>query len=166
MADNAATLTLTISQMAELTGIHRSTISGRLKNLPLAPGSNEKRKSFRIADVLTALFKTPVSDSCGDLTPESMTPKERKDWYDSEKGRIWLDREQRRLIPADEVVSVYSVLVKTTVSLLETLPDVLERDAALPPDAVHRVQSVVDTLRDDLQSRSYEACAGARQADG
>ncbi|EHU12513.1 terminase small subunit domain protein [Escherichia coli DEC1B] len=37
-----------------------------------------------------------------------MEPKERKDWYQSENERIKLEKEQRKLIPVDEVVIVYS----------------------------------------------------------
>ncbi|ENA7307278.1 DUF1441 family protein, partial [Escherichia coli] len=64
-----------------------------------------------------------------------MEPKERKDWYQSENERIKLEKEQRKLIPVDEVVIVYSSMRKAVVQVLETIPDVLERDCALTPQA-------------------------------
>lgn len=37
--------------------------------------------------------------------------------------------------------------------VLETLPDILERDCALEPSAVMRVQSIIDDLRDEIARR-------------
>ncbi|EIQ0035148.1 DUF1441 family protein [Escherichia coli] len=88
-----------------------------------------------------------------------MEPKERKDWYQSENERIKLEKEQRKLIPVDEVVIVYSSMRKAVVQVLETIPDVLERDCALTPQAVGVVQQAIDDLRYTLQEKSYEACA-------
>jgi hypothetical protein len=47
-------------------------------------------------------------------------------------------------------------MAKAVVMVLETLPDVLERDCALPP-AVSRVQSVIDDLRDQMAQKVMEA---------
>ena len=80
-------------------------------------------------------------------------------WYQSENERIKLEKEQRKLIPVDEVVIVYSSMRKAVVQVLETIPDVLERDCALTPQAVGVVQQAIDDLRYTLQEKSYEACA-------
>ena len=77
----------------------------------------------------------------------------------SENERIKLEKEQRKLIPVDEVVIVYSSMRKAVVQVLETIPDVLERDCALTPQAVGVVQQAIDDLRYTLQEKSYEACA-------
>jgi hypothetical protein len=47
-------------------------------------------------------------------------------------------------------------MAKAVVMVLETLPDVLERDCALTP-AVVRVQSVIDDLRDQMAERVQDA---------
>ena len=46
---------------------------------------------------------------------------------------------------------------KAVVQVLETLPDILERDCALSPAAVARVQSVIDDLRDQIAQRVLDA---------
>ncbi|EGK5854900.1 DUF1441 family protein, partial [Salmonella enterica subsp. enterica serovar Glostrup] len=51
------------------------------------------------------------------------------------------------------------------VKTLETLPDLLERDAALPPDALEMTQKIIDQLREDLASMTYQACADAINGD-
>jgi hypothetical protein len=48
-------------------------------------------------------------------------------------------------------------MAKAVVMVLETLPDVLERDCALTPAAVSRVQSVIDDLRDQMAQKVLDA---------
>ncbi len=108
---------------------------------------------YALQHVGPALFsvKHEAADSVHD--PSRMEPKERKDWYQSENERIKLEKEQRKLIPVDEVVIVYSSMRKAVVRVLETIPDVLERDCALTPQAVGVVQQAIDDLRYTLQEK-------------
>jgi hypothetical protein len=55
------------------------------------------------------------------------------------------------------VAREYSLLAKSVVMVLETLPDVLERDCAMTPSAVSRVQSIIDDLRDQLAQKVLDA---------
>jgi hypothetical protein len=41
--------------------------------------------------------------------------------------------------------------------VLETLPDILERDCALSPTAVIRVQNIIDDLRDEMARKIAES---------
>lgn len=36
---------LNINQLAALSGLHRQTVAARMADVPLAPGSNEKKKT-------------------------------------------------------------------------------------------------------------------------
>lgn len=76
-----------ISQLAAITGLHRQTVVSRLSGVPLALGSNEKNKLYLLTDVIRVLMETPVSQAVEHQDPNKMTPKERKNWFDSEKGR-------------------------------------------------------------------------------
>ncbi len=76
-----------ISQLAAITGLHRQTVVSRLSGVPLALGSNEKNKLYLLTDVIRVLMETPVSQAAEHQDPNKMTPKERKNWFDSEKGR-------------------------------------------------------------------------------
>ena len=82
--------------------------------------------------------------------PERLPPKERKDWYDSELRRSQLAERNGDLIPVIEYQRELSAVIKSLVAGLQTLPDILERDAGLSGDAVERAQAVIDALRDDL----------------
>ena len=47
---------MTISELAELTGIHRQTVSKRLSDAPPLPGSNTKRKLYDLKPALRAII--------------------------------------------------------------------------------------------------------------
>lgn len=152
-----------ISRLAEAFGIDRRTVKSRLMDAQV-PNVGEVRGSpvYDLKLAGPALFSSPSSSSPDALhDPSQMPPKERKDWFDSEKGRIWLEKELRQLIPEYEVTSVYAALVKTVIQQLETLPDRLERDAGMTPQAVSMVQKIIDDLRDNLFDSSYQASASA-----
>jgi phage terminase Nu1 subunit (DNA packaging protein) len=87
------------------------------------------------------------------LDPDRMSPKERKDWFDSEFRRRQLQVQDRELIPVTEHEEAVAHLARQVVMTLETLPDVLERDAGITPAAVERCQRVVDSLRETLAER-------------
>lgn len=76
-----------ICQLAAITGLHRQTVVSRLSGVPLALGSNEKNKLYLLTDVIRVLMETPVSQAAEHQDPNKMTPKERKNWFDFEKGR-------------------------------------------------------------------------------
>ncbi|MCR1319967.1 DUF1441 family protein [Enterobacter soli] len=152
MDQEIASFKLNINQLAGITGVHRQTVAARLKNVEPAPGSNAKLKLFQITDILTELMAPTVS---GEL--EDMSPSDRLAHWKAENERIKFEQETGQLIPADEVAREFSLMAKAIVMVLETLPDVLERDCALSPAAVSRVQSVIDDLRDQMAQKVLDA---------
>lgn len=152
-----------VAKIAEAFRLDRRSVKNRLleANIPIA-GTVKGNPVYALHQVAPALFgQINSGDGTANQNPDDMTPKERKDWFDSEKGRIWLEKELRQLIPHHEVVGVYSAMVKSVVQAIETLPDVLERDVALPPSAVSLVQDSVDKLRYELRDATYQASAAA-----
>ncbi len=91
------------------------------------------------------------------LPVDKMTPNERLKYYRAEQARDELMVSRRQLIPAEEVERGTAELVKAMVSLLETLPDVLERDAGIQPHATARVIASIDAFRDEAYSKLSEA---------
>lgn len=157
-----------IFKIAEAFGLHRDTVKKRLlsSNAPIAE-MVKGNPVYSLQHVGPALFGSKLTaDADSDHDPSKMEPKERKDWYQSENERIKLEKEQRKLIPVDEVVIVYSSMRKAVVQILETIPDILERDCSLSPQAVSVVQKSIDDLRYTLQEKSYEACAAELMDDG
>ena len=86
-----------------------------------------------------------------------MTPSDGLAHWKAENERLKFEQDTGQLIPADEVAREFSVMAKAVVQVLETLPDILERDCALNPSAVSRVQSVIDDLRDQIAQRVLDA---------
>ena len=123
MDQEIATLKLNINQLAGITGVHRQTVAARLKNIEPAPGSNSKLKLYLITDILTELMIPTVSANIDD-----MLPSDRLSHWKAENERLKFEQDTGQLIPADEVAREFSLMAKAVVMVLETLPDVLERD--------------------------------------
>ncbi|OKV18329.1 phage portal protein [Escherichia coli] len=138
-------LTLNISQLAALSGVHRQTAAARLQNLPVAGGHESNLKLYRVVDIVSAFLALPPPVAEGE-----MDAHERKAWYQSERERLKFEQETAQLIPASDVRREFAIWAKAVVQVLETLPDILERDCGLQPAAVSRVQSIIDDLRDQI----------------
>ncbi|MGK0600313.1 DUF1441 family protein [Yokenella regensburgei] len=138
-------LKLNVSQLAAITDVHRQTVAARLKNIEPAAGSNNKLKLYLITDILIELMIHTVSTNF-----EDMPPSDRLAHWKAENERLKFEQDTGQLIPADEVATEFSLIAKTVVMVLETLPDIPERDCSLPPAAVSHVQTTFDDLRDQM----------------
>jgi hypothetical protein len=161
VGDLAEAFNWSISKISEAFSMDRATVRKKIvENDIQAAGSSRGNPTYALKDVAPVLFAgTCKTDEDIRHDPSLMIPKERKDWFQSENERIKLEKEQRNLIPVNEVVTVYSAMTKAVVQVLETIPDILERDCALTPQAVSAVQASIDDLRTTLSERSYHACA-------
>ncbi|MBF5132717.1 DUF1441 family protein, partial [Escherichia coli] len=107
-----------------------------------------------VVDIVSAFLALPPPVAEGE-----MDAHERKAWYQSERERLKFEQETVQLIPASDVRREFAIWAKAVVQVLETLPDILERDCGLQPAAVSRVQSIIDDLRDQIALRVTEAGA-------
>lgn len=146
---------LNITQLAAMTELHRQTVASRLNNVPLAPGSNPKLKQYSVLDILTTLLTRAPDASAMEVG--KLLPADRKAWFQSERERLKFEQETAQLIPASDVRREFSLLTKAVVQVLETLPDILERDCGLQPAAVSRVQEIIDDLRDQMAHKVIDA---------
>ncbi|EFJ7425790.1 DUF1441 family protein [Escherichia coli] len=141
-------LTLNISQLAALSGVHRQTAAARLQNLPVAGGHESNLKLYRVVDIVSAFLALPPPVAEGE-----MDPHERKAWYQSERERLKFEQETAQLIPADDVRKEMAIWGKIVSKELAKLPSILARDAGLKPMAVNRVQLIIDDLCNQIISR-------------
>lgn len=148
MDNEIKNLQLNVSQLAAISGLHRQTVSSRIKNVSPVGGHESNLKLYSLTSILSELMKTPPPVAEGE-----MEPQDRKAWYQSERERLKFEQEIGELIPASDVAREFAGMAKAMVQVLETLPDILERDCALPPQAVTRVQAIIDDLRDDIARR-------------
>ena len=143
--ENLFDLKLNINQIAELVGMHRQTVSQRVAGLTPAIGSNSKLKLYALSDLIKiGLAEKMTADV------DSLSPVERRAFWQAENERLKYERDTGELVPAFEVAQEMSFLAKAVVQSLDTLPDILERDCGLPPAALMRVQQVIDDLRDQM----------------
>lgn len=133
-----------ITELAEILGRDRKTVAAIVRPLTPAPGSSKTRKNYTVRTLLQAL------DNPQDLDISRMTPAERRAHWQAENERLKFEEACRELIPVGECADVYRQMVKATVMTLETLPDLLERDCALSPQATTYVQNAIDDFRDYL----------------
>ena len=151
-------LTLNISQLAALSGVHRQTAAARLQNLPVAGGHESNLKLYRVVDIVSAFLALPPPVAEGE-----MDAHERKAWYQSERERLKFEQETAQLIPASDVRREFAIWAKAVVQVLETLPDILERDCGLQPAAVSRVSTFSgDYLRvTDNKGKTHDVLTGS-----
>ncbi len=109
-------LTLNISQLAALSGVHRQTAAARLQNLPVAGGHESNLKLYRVVDIVSAFLALPPPVAEGE-----MDAHERKAWYQSERERLKFEQETAQLIPASDVRREFAIWAKAVVQVLETL---------------------------------------------
>lgn len=155
MDNELKNLRLNINQLAAITDLHRQTVASRLTNVEPAPGSNARLKLYSVLDILKELLSRTTASELVDV--DNMLPPDRKAWFQSERERLKFQQETNELIPAAEVSREFSSMAKAVVQVLETLPDILERDCAMTPSAVVRVQKVIDDLRDQIALKVEQA---------
>jgi phage terminase Nu1 subunit (DNA packaging protein) len=102
----------------------------------------------------TGLFGT--ENEHGQIDPETMIPKDRLDWYRGTRERTRHMEEAGELIPAARFEAEMARVLKTVAIGLESLPDVLERDAGITGAAVERAQAIIDRMRDELHAKLIE----------
>lgn len=88
----------------------------------------------------------PAKDSNG-FDPDDLAPKDRKDWYEGEKTRVFLEEKRRNLITLDEYRTEMARMLKHVAHAFEVIPDTLERKCALEPPVVIAMQTEIDALR-------------------
>jgi len=138
-----------VSRIATAFGMDRRTVSKRLQENGVAPAGTKKGNPvYALADIGPALFGEPKRVAGGVNLDDF--PDARKAWYQSENERLKFEAAIRTLIPADEFARELATLAKATAAGLDQLPDMLERDAGLEPEAIERVQQVIDQLREQL----------------
>lgn len=113
----------------------------------------ERGKPWQFDLLAVAKWKYGASDVEPGEDPEKLDPKARLDWYRGTRERTKHMEECGELIEAVAFERALSEAFKTVASTLESLPDVLERDAGLDGPGVERAQMVIDRVRADLHRR-------------
>lgn len=150
--ENLHDLKLNINQIAEVTGLHRQTVSQRVAGLTPAIGSNSKLKLYKLSDLIMMGLSEKMSADV-----DSLSPSDRRAFWQAENERLKYEERTGELIPASDVAFEMGAMAKAIVQVLEILPDILERDCGLQASAVIRVQEVIDEIRDQVAIHVQES---------
>ena len=139
------------AELAEFFGVTLPAIEGWVrKGCPyLLKGQKGIGWQFDLLQV--AEWKYSPSD--GEFDPDQLAPRERKDWYDSEKKRRDLQVQDAELYIASEYDRAFSKILKTVAMGLETLPDVLERAIGIDSEQMADAIIAIDDLRESIYNK-------------
>ncbi|EOW9163214.1 DUF1441 family protein [Vibrio cholerae] len=147
-----------ITRIAEAFSLHRDTVRKRLKEARVKPVAKRSGVDvYALADVGPALFSAEVGNkSEDDYNPNKMAPKDRKDFFQSERERLKFETEIGELIPDSEYRLDLAAVLKFLVSAFETMPDDLERRYNVPPEVLEHVEQWGDERRAWLYQKLIE----------
>lgn len=91
--------------------------------------------------------------SSSDVDPETMTPAERKAWYEGESRRRELAEKARELIPVAEVEQAIATAYAAIAQGVRAIPDNLERRHGIDPAVAERVEEALHAEMDALADR-------------
>ena len=144
-----------ISRLAESFGMARRTVSSRLVGVEPA-GERNGNPVYHIKDASKALWQ--VNRAGGGTTLDlDQFPEARKAWYQSENERLKFEQNIGQLIPATDVHRTMAMMVKTIAAGIDSIPDILERDAGLDPQVIELVIPLLDGMREATADKMREA---------
>jgi hypothetical protein len=152
-SDNVIPLTeyyWSASRYSEVLTLDRRMIGRALGSVAYTERSGVRL--YHIRDAMPAIYKVVlgVVDGEGELDIGKLPPKARLDHYKAERERIKLGMETGLLLEAAKVEVAITQAFKSLATVLDTLPDILERDCGLTGDKVIRLQEIIDNSRESL----------------
>lgn len=138
---------LSINRLSQLTGMARETIARKIQSVRPA-GNRAGHPVYHLRDVGPALYGDALPAAATD--PNELPANERDRWYASELKRLEYEQELGQLLQAEEVRSVWADALKAIMLALDTLTDVVERDAGLTPEQAVVIQRAIDRMRASL----------------
>ncbi|MCG7551559.1 DUF1441 family protein [Pseudoalteromonas sp. Of7M-16] len=148
-----------ITRIAEAFNLHRDTVRKRLKESRVQPvGKKSGVDVYALAEVGPALFAQDTIDkNDGDIhDPSRMIPKDRKDYFQSERERLKFEEEIGELIKDSDYRLDLAVTLKAVVSFFESMPDKMERLRLFTPAQLDQLESMSDQFREELFIRILE----------
>ena len=154
----AGGFTVSIATIAAEFSMGRDTVAKRLDRAGLVPvDTKHGHPVYRLRDATKAILGVPLDakemprdPDGGERDPSSLPPAERRAWYQSESERLKVEAAKRELLPAEEFEREMASALKLVVQALETLGDRLERDCALAPSVIERVNAIAAEVRGEL----------------
>lgn len=147
-----------ITRIAEAFGLHRDTVRKRLKENQIKPVKKAKGVDlYALVDIGPALFSAESTNKKeATHNPDNMIPKDRKDYFQSERERLKFQTEIGELMPDSDYRRDLAETLKAVVAWCESLPDNMERTRLFTPDQLDLLEGTSDSLRTQLYIKILE----------
>ncbi|MCF6459054.1 DUF1441 family protein [Pseudoalteromonas sp. MMG024] len=149
---------MNISSLSRAFDLHRDTVRKRLNAARVKPIKKIKSTDvYALADVGPALFGQEAKAEQDDIhDPSKMAPKDRKDFFQSERERLKFETEIGELIPEPHYQLDLSETLKKVVSFFESMPDKMERKRVFKPEQLEQLETMSDEFRNELYLQLLE----------
>ena len=148
-----------ISALGNEFGLHFNTVK-RLITGVMPDGEIRGNAAYRIRTVAPFLADRAETEETNVQDLDSMSAKDRRDWVASERDLNKLRAEAGELCLAEDVREELATMAKVIVQAIDTMPDILEREAGLTGAQVEVVTEVCDRVREQM----YEVAEGNERA--
>lgn len=144
---------LSLTSLALEFGCARETVARRISDANVQPADTSgPHPRYRLRDVIGPL----TGDGEVQQDPQKLRPFERRAHYQAELEALTLATKRGELVPTFEVEQRYAELLKSIGEMLDTLPDILERDCGASPLLLARIEKRLDELRELLYTKLTE----------
>jgi len=141
-----------IAKLATAFGLHRDTVTARLQKAGVEPVATSGRSLlFDLKEAAAAVFRDVPVGSC---EPEQMDPSSRRMWFQSENERLRFETDTGHVHRDFEVAHRMSVITKQASNLLDSLPDVIERECGASPEQLQKIEQTIDRLREQIYAEA------------
>lgn len=147
-----------LTQLSSAFGVSRETVQRRLRDANITEsGIRRGHAVYDVSHAAKAILMPSGLHGMVTNDPEKMTPKERADWFRAEKDRLIVEKESGIAVSCNDAREQMSFIAKTGLHVLETLPDILERDYSLSPEVILDIEKRIDMLRNQWANLLEEA---------
>ncbi|MCK9622229.1 MAG: DUF1441 family protein [Methylobacter sp.] len=151
-ANNVSTLDswryYSLNKLSIVFGIARETVGKRLVEASVQPaGYRDEHAVYEIGQAARAILIQQRIQYDASIDPDKMPPKERRDWYEGNLAKKKDALAEGALVDAEDCRQRMADLIKPGIQLLDSLPDILERDFNISPEAIIAVERRIDALR-------------------
>ena len=137
----------TLTRFSDVLKLDRRMVAQALETAPFQ--TRNGHRVWHVRDAMPVIFQRV--DGCGGTNdPETLAPKDALDYYRGQREKLKLAVETNELIPAADIERTVGIAFKTLAHSLDSLPDALERDLALPAPVVSAIQAAIDQARETL----------------
>lgn len=149
MATPLASRFYSLTQLAELFGLHRQTVKKRLQAIK-PDGLIRGNPAFTVKTAAPALVDSYQYDEAEQRDPDKMDPGDAKDFWEAKlKEQKYLENDGE-LWRSEEVLEALSGVSKRIALALRGIPDILERRTGLDAKQMGLVEEVIRTSMKEM----------------